>query len=794
MRYLLMWLATVLASATVSIGVAAAEPAPAAPAVTLAAASAAPPLAAGTDVTPLPVDVAVGLKNLSAWPPQVSADGKLLAFVVIDGRTTAPFLERRMAETGLPSASLGAQVWIQDRRTGRVTRLESGRSFSWAPVWSPDGQTLAFLSDREGAVHLHLWTRASGAVRRASAAVFNLDPSYGEALLWSNDGSQIFAAFSSEAAPPPAAPSLRVPADVTQVDPNALLVQTFSSLTPPPPIDEQQPKFVDFGFVDVQSGEVTHFARQLPALNCALSPAHDFLACNLRELANDGRLLNRFAIFDTRNGEELLHAVAADNTRALFAWSPDGRYLLFDAHTAPGVQLFDARTGDARALQWPEGAAVYSARWDAESSALYAQAQSSLWRIPVDGQGAAQQRALPTGGNSVLVTDSRNSAWHPRGRAQLFFRMKDTKSAVTQLYRFDFATGKTRTVYQSAPNHLLAAVQGETGKSTLLFQVTTTGSNNDLWQLDVAAVRPRAKAITNIDPEYNAHALGKWRLIDFKSTRGQDLQGLLLLPAHYQPGRRYPTVVWVYGGEDAPRRNVDGRVFDFQVLSTRGYAVFYPAVPVRAGWAVDDIAGAVEPSVQRLIALGIADPQRFAVMGNSYGGYSVKMLLVQTSLFRAAITSAGTGGNLFTTYTALDDQGRDVLGLLNGGQLGMPGNPWHYREEFWKNSPFFAYDKIKTPLLEVVGLSEDRLFIDANNETFVALRQLSVETGVEVEYVRYGGEGHSLLGFAHQVDFWNRRLDFLARHLGLRLDAHGAVIFDGAQAAAATATSAESRH
>lgn len=122
----------------------------------------------------------------------------------------------------------------------------------------------------------------------------------------------------------------------------------------------------------------------------------------------------------------------------------------------------------------------------------------------------------------------------------------------------------------------------------------------------------------------------------------------MLLPAGYKEGIRYPLVVITYGGsylsDYVNHFGFWGTMpsFNMQVLATRGYATLYPDAPLRKGAPLKDLASTILPGVNKVIELGIADPDRLAVMGQSYGSYSTLALIVQTNRFKAAIISAVT--------------------------------------------------------------------------------------------------------------------------------------------------------
>src|SRR5437762_12672126 len=152
--------------------------------------------------------------------------------------------------------------------------------------------------------------------------------------------------------------------------------------------------------------------------------------------------------------------------------------------------------------------------------------------------------------------------------------------------------------------------------------------------------------------------MGTARLIEWRSLDGENLQGALLLPAGYEEGKRYPLIVYVYGGatlsDHINHFGVDdGGPFNMQLFATRGYAVLLPDAPQRLSTPMVDIAKTVLPGVDKVIELGIADPERLGVWGHSYGAYSTLSLIVQTKRFKAALAADGTGNLLDRKSTRL---------------------------------------------------------------------------------------------------------------------------------------------
>jgi dipeptidyl aminopeptidase/acylaminoacyl peptidase len=294
-------------------------------------------------------------------------------------------------------------------------------------------------------------------------------------------------------------------------------------------------------------------------------------------------------------------------------------------------------------------------------------------------------------------------------------------------------------------------------------------SEPNIWVAGPQFISPRQ--VTVLNPSLSPYTFGTSRLIDYVSEDGQHLQSALLLPAGYEPGKRYPMLVWVYASDYGSRLvnhfGLWGDIspFNFQLLATRGYAIIAPDMPVRVGTPMRDMMKTVMPAIDRAVALGIADPNRLAVAGQSNGGYSTLALIVQTHRFKAAIMNAGFG-DLAGFYGCMRHIGASATGkpvwidwvVTHGGAMGVP--PWSAPERYVTNSPVYYLDRITTPLLMQDGANDDCI-VEFSDEVFIDLQSM----GKDVTYLRYGDENHILERSANIVDYWNRVFKFFNDHL-----------------------------
>jgi dipeptidyl aminopeptidase/acylaminoacyl peptidase len=172
-----------------------------------------------------------------------------------------------------------------------------------------------------------------------------------------------------------------------------------------------------------------------------------------------------------------------------------------------------------------------------------------------------------------------------------------------------------------------------------------------------------------------------------------------------------------------------------------------------------ELTKGVLPAVDRAIDLGIADPKRLGVMGQSYGGFSTYGLITQTDRFGAAVAMAGLSDfislyGLFDArmrYTDTAEENLFQMALFEAGQTRMGSPPWKDIGRYLRNSPLFYVERVKTPLMIIQG-DMDYVALQQGEQFFTALYR----QGKRASFVRYWGEGHVLEGPANIRDMWER--------------------------------------
>jgi dipeptidyl aminopeptidase/acylaminoacyl peptidase len=277
----------------------------------------------------------------------------------------------------------------------------------------------------------------------------------------------------------------------------------------------------------------------------------------------------------------------------------------------------------------------------------------------------------------------------------------------------------------------------------------------------------RLERLADSNPALRGLTLGAQEVTRWTSTDGLAIEGVLIKPVGYQPGRRYPVVVHVHGGSEGVESNgwFGSHVSWGQLLAARGYAVIYPNYRGSTGRGTEfvranrrDLMGKewddIETALDHVIELGIGDPDRAGIYGFSWGGYAAGWGATWAShRFKAAVGGAGIY-NWTSEAGMIDSRTHEQLVHWD---LPLYGHGSYYLER----SPITHVRKAETPMLLMVGELDPSAPLGQSIEMHTALKW----KGVPVELVVYPREGHGIRERPHQIDFLNRGLAWFDRYL-----------------------------
>lgn len=268
-----------------------------------------------------------------------------------------------------------------------------------------------------------------------------------------------------------------------------------------------------------------------------------------------------------------------------------------------------------------------------------------------------------------------------------------------------------------------------------------------------------------ISPWLDEKNMAETRPIRFDARDGLSIRGYLTMPPGTESGP-VPLIVHPHGGPWA--RDRWGFDPELQFLASRGYAVLQINFRSSAGfgrrfleagfgeWGLsmqDDITDGVRWAIDE----GVADAERIAIYGGSYGGYATLAGLTKTpELYACGISYVGVS-NLFTWIESIPPYWKPYLEMI----YEMVGHPERDREQFEATSPFFNADRIVAPLFVAQGANDPRVPKAESDQIVEALRG----RGVDVTYMVQENEGHGFLNEENRFEFYRQMERFLGRWL-----------------------------
>ncbi|MCX6308084.1 MAG: prolyl oligopeptidase family serine peptidase, partial [Bacteroidia bacterium] len=252
---------------------------------------------------------------------------------------------------------------------------------------------------------------------------------------------------------------------------------------------------------------------------------------------------------------------------------------------------------------------------------------------------------------------------------------------------------------------------------------------------------------------------------NFKASDGTTIYGRYYLPPGFDATKKYPTLVYYYGGTSPTSRAFESNyplnlyasmgyvVYNLQPSGTTGFGQAFSARHVNA-WGDKTADEIIQGTKQFCREHDFADSTMLGCFGASYGGFMTMYLQSKTDMFKAAVSHAGISS--ISSYW-----GEGFWGYSYSSAASAGSYPWNNRELYLDHSPLFYADKIKTPLLLLHGSADTNVPIGESIQLFTALKML----GKEVEFVRIEGENHTVRNFSRKMEWQRTILAFFAKYL-----------------------------
>jgi dipeptidyl aminopeptidase/acylaminoacyl peptidase len=617
-----------------------------------------------------------------------------------------------------------SDLWLWTATAGLQPLTHSGSEED--PQWSPDGQWVAFVSDRD----LAPAAEKSDDADADEAA----DPAAKTRRIW------LIRASGGEALPL-YTEALDVHAFAWAPDSSAI----YFSVTPPLTADQKDERSAQWHDVvrwreqdrgdvilklDVTAAAQRALANPLPETSkkdkkekdstlpaSAVSIATSPLTVNDLEPSPDGHTIafltgpihhrtedpGDFEIYSVASAggspRQLTHNQALESN---LRWSPDGRWLYFQVAAAAGSLEGPYRDVQGRLYRLnPEAA-------QAQPERLGASFAGSFDQYTVLSDGRVLALGL-TGTETQMYLVAGDTAMKLPGRAGSYAGLDAALHGTAVLVRHSTVADPTQVYLAADPLH-----------------------------------PDQLQPLTTFNPLFAERAQPEYEPYTWKAPDGRTVEGELVYPPGKKGAKHLRMLTLIHGGPaDADGNRFGADWYDWATLAaTRGWLVFRPNYRGSSGYG-DDFMLAIAPhlvsapgrdilaGVDALVRDGIADPDHLALGGYSYGGYMTNWLLTQTTRFRSAVTGAGA-----IEHAA--NWGNDDLTFDDAWYLG--GRPWQNAALYQSEAALFQFDKVKTPTHLVQGGADVRVaYLEG-----VALERALQTLGVPHTFLVLPGEGHSL--------------------------------------------------
>ena len=628
--------------------------------------------------------------------PRFSPDGATIAYVI----TTIDEKQNRRRST----------IWSVPADGGREpVALTSPVMSSNSPRWSPDGETLAFLSARVApgdastdAPRTQVWLLPLGGGE--PTRLTNLTNGV-SSFQWSPDGTRLVAVSRSG------------PSDTAK---SASDVRHYL---------HADYKFNDTGWfddkrshlwvVDVASGRATQIT------------SGDEWNDTDPQWSPDGK---KIAFVSDRTGK------AFDESQNTDVW-------VIDASGGPLTKISDHEQGDTSPRWSPDGATI------AFLCSVPEKAHPKIWLASSSG-GARSRLAAD---NLDLIPGGLR--WAEGGRA-LFF--ETGFKGTTRLYRVDVATKRVTAVTSGDRTVHNMDISDKSGR--LAYGVNDPTHLDDLFVSDLSGRNERQLTHLN-QARWKSLELVPVERVPYKGAGGWDVDGFFMKPVGWQPGRSYPMILSIHGGP-AGQYGYDW-YHEFQVYAAHGWAVFFTNPRGSTGygekfergielnWGGNDYVDIMNGVDAILAKYSWIDRERLGVTGGSYGGFMTNWIVSHTNRFKAAVTLRSLSNFIS------DDGTRDGA---YGHKDDFQGDIFEKFELYWDRSPLKYAKQVRTPTLILHSDNDFRVPIEQGEQWFRALQHF----GVPSEIVFFPRENHNLTRTGepkHLVESLNWQVYWFDRYL-----------------------------
>ena len=457
------------------------------------------------------------------------------------------------------------------------------------------------------------------------------------------------------------------------------------------------------------------------------------------------------------------------------SWSPDGTRFVFGAASTPMIRdnrrdvyiaTLDSKQVEKISTNWGNDG---SPKWSQDGRTIAWVTEPNNTAPLPDGTASSvilqghlvlydvNSKTMKSAASTSFDIEAGNPIWTNEGTRVLFL---SGKRAYNEAFAYDVTTGRYT---QLTTNKTINGTSVSKDGKTIVLTMDAPNSATEVYVTDPSFANPRR--LTDTNPKLAELAQGETDVITWKSSDGVEVEGVLLKPVGFETGKRYPTLVVAHGGPAGAYVNGFrlGGLEGGQVWAGKGWAVFYPNPRGSSNYGQKTLAANVNDwgggdyrdimtGVDALIARGIADPDKLAHIGWSYGGYMTAWVITQTSRFKAAMVGAGLT-NMWSMYGT-----NDIPSVLIAYFGGIPNK--QTLPLYLDRSAMSHIDKVTTPTLILHGANDERVPVGQAYELYRGLK----DRGKPTELVFYPREGHGITEYYHQKDRLERIYNWVTKY------------------------------
>ncbi len=492
----------------------------------------------------------------------------------------------------------------------------------------------------------------------------------------------------------------------------------------------------------------------------------------------DGIQRRDLYVVNPRTGErkllkQELHSFAqpSPDGRSLLMWD-DGNYHVMDiasgklTNVTKGAPTSFIDTEDDHNVDRP---ATNLVGWSKDGSAVLLNDNYDVWKVGIAGNSWTN---LTGNGRAQGIRYARRIVVDPRERGidlskPIYMVAMQERTKKEAFVRIDAA--KPGAIVQSGWKDARMAPARARDADVWVSTIQTAARYPDFWRVSFAnGASGDSVRLSDANPNMNGIA---WtpgsRIVNYVTDKGDSLQGALYLPAGYQEGKKYPTLVYIYERQSDNLNTFFSPQFSSSpnagvgVNTSRGYAVFLPDIVYKLNDPGMSAVWSVVPAVKAAIATGIVDSANVGLHGHSWGGYQTAFLVGQTNIFKSAVAGAPLTDMVSMYSSVYWNTGGANQPIFQSSQGRFKGNFLENREAYERNSPNRYADKVKTPLIILHDDKDGAVDFNQGITFYNTLRQLDKD----VILLEYLGENHGLAQLKNRKDYMLRLQDYWDHYL-----------------------------